>query len=77
MTINSDKKWYEVIWYVHKLKIYFHTYPSTYEVRAHMILPKHISIQIRDDNDELIYLTSVSYSIRHIFHKRNDNVSGF
>ena len=50
--IKSDNNWYEVIWYVNKKMIYSHIYSSTYDVRAHMILPKKVAVHIRDDNNE-------------------------
>ena len=45
---------------MHKKKIYSHIYPSTYDVRVHMLLHKHVLVHIRDDNDELILLPYVS-----------------
>ena len=32
--------------------IYSHIYPSTYELRVQMILPKHVLVHIRDKNND-------------------------
>ena len=32
--------------------IYYHIYPSTYEVRVKMILPEQVSVHIRDENKD-------------------------
>ena len=76
ITINSDNNWYEVIWYVQNKTIYYHIYPSTYKVWVQMILHKHVSVYIRYDNEELIYLQYMSYYLRHIHYIRSDTVNG-
>ena len=47
------------MWYVHKKRIDYHIYPSTYTICVHIIIPKHILVQIRDDNYALISLSYV------------------
>ena len=34
--------------------IYSHIFPSTYEVRVRMILPDHVSVHIRDENNDQV-----------------------
>ena len=58
--INSDNEWYDVIWYIHKNMIYYHIYPSTYNVRVQMLLHKCVLVLIWDENYDLIVLSYVS-----------------
>ena len=44
--IKLDNNWYEVIGYVHKKTTYSPIYPSTYDVRVHMILHENILVHI-------------------------------
>ena len=76
--INSDNNWY-----VHKKTPYSNTYPSTYDVHAHMISPKHVLVHIRDDNYEKILFSTFVNSLLHIttnapiyhtHHIRNGNI---
>ena len=36
-----------------------HIYPSTYDVRVQILLPNHVLVHIRDDNDDIILLPYV------------------
>ena len=42
IVIKPDNNWYAVICYMHKKTRYSHIYPSTYNVRVHMLLPKRV-----------------------------------
>ena len=57
---KSDNNLYEVIWYVHKEMVYSNIHTIAYDVRAQIILPKHLLLHIRDENDKLILLPYVS-----------------
>ena len=76
ITINSDNNRYEGIWYKYKKMIYSHIYPSTYDVSMHMLLPKHILVHKRDDNDDMILLPYVSTFYATLIVKGMINISG-
>ena len=58
--IKSGNNWYVVIWFMRKKMIYSNIYPSAYNVRMQMLLPKHVLVHIQDENDELILYPYVS-----------------
>ena len=72
ITTKSGNKCYEVLWYIQKKTIYSHIYTSTYNVRVRMLLPKHVLVDIRDENDKLILLSYVSnfYAKHYIRNKK-------
>ena len=63
--VKSDNDWYKVIGYVQKKMIYSHVYPSTYDVRVQILLPKHVLVHIPDENNNIILL-AYSLSCRAI-----------
>ena len=64
---NSDNDWYEVFGYMRKKMIYSHIYPSTYvhTTYVHMLLPKHVFKNIRDENGKLIFYHVYQLSTPH------------
>ena len=64
--INPDNNWY-----VHKKTPNYNTYPSTYDVHAHMISPKYVLVHIRDDNYGMLLFSTFVNSLLHIRHLGN------
>ena len=52
--MKSDNNLYGIIRYVYSKTIYIYIYTIPYDVRLQMIIPKHILVYIRINNDELI-----------------------
>ena len=60
---------------MHIIMTYSHTYPSTYDVHAQMLLPKHVLVHIRDESYELILLLYVSTLYAAYFIKGMEHIS--
>ena len=56
--------------------IYTYIYTNTYDIRVHMILPKHALIHMWYGNYELICLQYVSHSLRYMHNISNENIFG-
>ena len=50
------KKWYEVIWYIHKKHIYSCMYPSNNDILVHMIWSDNVLVNVGYENKKLILL---------------------
>ena len=60
---------------MHK-KICIFVYPSTYDIRVQMLLPKHLLVHIRDEDGELILLPYVSTLLVAYVISGMTNISG-
>ena len=77
LIINPDNDWYEVIGYVHNKAIYFHIYPITYDVLVQMLLPNHVLVHVRDENNNVILLPYVPTFYSTFVIKGMINISGY
>ena len=64
--INLDNNLYKVLWYRHKKTIYYHIYPSTYDISVQILLHRHVMVHMQYANNDMILLPYV-YTFYAIF----------